>query len=103
MSEPTATGAVPGRGTYPPGYLIYRTKDGTSYFHFQCEPHEEEGIRIYIVQQPEGRTDGCHILKADDRPYVCWSGTIPDMGAARAIAREWSERELCYLRDGVTF
>ncbi len=85
-----------------PGALTYRTKDGRGYFRFQLE-WVEEGVRVYLVEQPGGRTDGCHLLSDGGRKYLCWDRSLPSVQAAKAVTAVWAEREWRYLDTGREF
>ena len=84
-----------------PRLLTYRSRDGGSYFRFQFTPHGN-GIRIHILEFPRPQLGSCHVL-SDGRPYICWSGPVSSMPAARAVASMWAEATLVYQRTGRTF
>lgn len=92
----------------------YRSEDGTAYFRFCLVERRDGRLRIYILEQPDygaREQDGhsTHRIRTSHtyggRPLhsICWSGDIRTVSDALAIAREWSERTLDYIRTGTRF
>lgn len=82
--------------------LTYRSRDGSAYFRFGFTALGS-GIRIRILESPSLSAGSCHVLRDRQGPYVCWSGSINSMPAARAVAAMWAEATLVYQRTGRTF
>src|SRR5262245_27613569 len=80
--------------------VTYRTRDGRSYFRFRMSQVGGH-LRIYILEFPGKRS--CHVLRDASGHYICWSGRIHSISAAKAIAATWAEATLTYQRTGRTF
>jgi hypothetical protein len=80
--------------------LTYRSRDGSAFFRFRFTPIRGD-IRIHILEYPGNGS--CHVLHDHSGAYICWSGAIRSMAAAKAIAAMWSEATLVYQRTGRTF
>lgn len=80
--------------------LTYLSRDGSSLFQFRFMPLGGD-IRIHILEyQGSG---SCHVLHDHRGAYICWSGAIRSMAAAKAVAAIWAEATLVYQRTGRTF
>jgi hypothetical protein len=80
--------------------LTYRSRDGSALFRFRFTPIGGD-IRIHILEyQGNG---SCHVLHDHHGAYICWSGAIRSMAAAKAVAAMWAEATLVYQRTGRTF
>lgn len=82
--------------------LTYRSRDGSVFFRFQFAALGND-IRIHILEFPNPQAGSCHVLSESHGPYICWSGAIRSMPAARAVAAMWAEATLVYQRTGRTF
>jgi hypothetical protein len=82
--------------------LTYRSRDGCAFFRFRFTPLGSD-IRIHILEFPKRQVGSCHVLHDSHGPYICWSGAISSMPAARAVASMWAEATLVYQRTGRTF
>ena len=82
--------------------LTYRSGDGRAFFRFAFTPLGGD-IRIYILEFPNPRMGSCHVLPDSRGPYICWSGAIRSMAAAKAVAAVWAEATLLYQRTGRAF
>jgi hypothetical protein len=82
--------------------LTYRSRDGSAFFRFQFSPVNGE-IRIHILEFPNIRIGSCHILRDHRGPFICWSGAIRSLAAAKAVATIWAESTLIYQRTGRGF
>jgi len=80
--------------------LTYRSRDGSSFFRFRFTSLGVD-IRIHILEY--AGTGSCHVLHDHNGAYICWSGAIRSMAAAKAIAAMWAEATLVYQRTGRTF
>ena len=80
--------------------LTYRSRDGSSFFRFRFTPLGGD-IRIHILEYPG--TGSCHVLHDQSGPYICWSGAVPSLAAAEAVAAMWAEATLVYQRTGRVF
>lgn len=80
--------------------LTYRSRDGSAFFRFRFTPLGGD-IRIYILEYPG--SGSCHVLHDTQGAYICWSGAIRSMAAAKAVAAIWAEATLVYQRTGRTF
>ena len=87
----------------------YRTRLGAADYRFEFEELAQESWRIYILSQPPyplNRNCGSHPthrLADGDRVYICWSGAIPSLAAAKEIAAAWAESTQEYIRSGERF
>ena len=84
----------------PSRTLTYRSRDSSSFFRFRFTSPGGD-IRIHILEFPG--TGSCHVLHDIGGPYICWSGAIHSMAAAKAVAAMWAEATLVYQRTGRTF
>ena len=82
--------------------MTYRSRDGSAFFRFGFTPLGND-IRIHILEFPNPQTGSCHVLHDANGPYVCWSGAVRSMAAARAVAAMWAEATLVYQRTGRVF
>jgi hypothetical protein len=82
--------------------LTYRSRDGRAFFRFRFTSLGGD-IRIYILEFPNRSTGSCHVLQDHRGAYVCWSGAIRSMAAAKAVAAMWAEATLVYQRTGQGF
>ena len=82
--------------------LTYRSRDGSAFFRFRFTALGND-IRIHILEFPNPQAGSCHVLSDSQGPYICWSGAISSMPAARAVAAMWAEATLVYQRTGRTF
>lgn len=86
----------------PSSALTYRSRDGSSLFHFQFTDVDGD-IRVHILGLPNPRIGSCHVLEDGHGPYICWSSPIRSMTTARAVAALWAEATLAYQRSGHVF
>lgn len=84
----------------PSRTLSYRSRDGSAFFRFRFTPLGED-IRVHILEYPGNGS--CHVLHDSRGAYICWSGAIRSMAAAKAVAAMWAEATLVYQRTGRTF
>lgn len=82
--------------------LTYRSLDGREYFRFRFA-HIGNEIRIHILEFPNPGFGSCHVLQDHQGPFICWSGAIRSMRAAKAVAAMWAEATLVYQRTGRGF
>jgi len=82
--------------------LTYRSRDGSAFFRFRFTPLGND-LRIHILEFLNSEVGSCHVLHDSHGPYICWSGAISSMPAARAVAAMWAEATLVYQRTGRTF
>lgn len=82
--------------------VTYRSRDGSEYFRFRFS-QLRSGIRIHILDFPNPATGSCHVLHDQGGAYICWSGVIRTIEAAKAVAVMWAEATLVYQRTGRTF
>jgi hypothetical protein len=80
--------------------LSYRSRDGSARFRFRFTSLGD-GIRIHILEYPGNGS--CHVLHDSRGAYICWSGAIRSMAAAKAVAAMWAEATLIYQRTGRSF
>jgi hypothetical protein len=80
--------------------LTYGSRDGSSFFRFRFTPLGG-GLRIHILEYPG--TGSCHVLHDHNGAYICWSGAIHSMAAAKAVAAMWAEATLVYQRTSRGF
>ncbi len=80
--------------------LTYRSRDGSAFFRFRFTPLAGD-IRIHILEYPG--TGSCHVLHDHRGAYICWSGVIRSMAAAKAVSAMWAEATLVYQRTGRVF
>lgn len=80
--------------------LTYRSRDGSAFFRFRFTPHGND-IRVHILEFPGTRS--CHVLHDRFGAYVCWSGAIRSIAAAKAVAAMWAEATLVYQHTGRAF
>ena len=85
-----------------PRTMTYRSCDGSAFFRFRFTPLGND-IRIHILEFPNPRSGSCHVLHDSHGPYICWSGAVGSMPAARAVAAMWAEATLVYQRTGRIF
>jgi len=82
--------------------LTYRSRDGRAFFRFRFTRLGDD-IRIHILEFPNPQAGSCHVLHDSHGPYICWSGAVSSMPAAKAVAAMWAEATLVYQRLGRTF
>jgi hypothetical protein len=80
--------------------LTYRSRDGSAFFRFRFMPLTGD-IRIHILEYPGAGS--CHVLHDHRGAFICWSGAIGSMAAAKAVAAMWAEATLVYQRTGRIF
>lgn len=80
--------------------VTYRSRDGSAFFRFRFTPLDRD-IRIHILEYPGNGS--CHVLHNTQGAYICWSGAIRSMTAAKAVAAMWAEATLVYQRTGRIF
>ena len=100
MSESQVGQSAP---ALPRGVLIYRSRDGSTYFRFHFVRLTAGDIRIYILEQPVSQRGSCHVLHDSRGPYICWSQAIGSMAEAKAVTAMWAEATLVYQRTGRSF
>lgn len=99
--RPAVRGVVGASDTSSP-VLTYRSRDGGSFFRFRFTPLGND-VRVYIIQFPNPDVGSCHVLHDHRGAYICWSGAILSMAAAKAVAAMWAEATLVYQRTRRTF
>jgi len=82
--------------------LTYRSRDGSAFFRFRFTSLAED-IRVQILEFPNPGIGSCHVLHDHRGAFICWSGAIRTMAAAKAVAAMWSEATLVYQRTGRAF
>jgi hypothetical protein len=82
--------------------LTYRSRNGSALFRFQFTLLGS-AIRIHILEFPNPQFGSCHVLHDSRGPYICWSGVVSSMPAARAVTAMWAEATLVYQRTGRAF
>jgi len=82
--------------------VTYRSRDGSAFFRFRFTALGSD-IRIHILEFPNPNIGSCHVLHDNQGSYICWSGAISSMPAARAVAAMWAEASLVYQRTGRAF
>src|SRR5689334_16628770 len=73
--------------------VTYRSRDGSEFFRFRFS-HLGSGIRIHILEFPNPGVGSCHVLHDQGGSYICWSGVIRTIEAAKAVAAMWAEATL---------
>jgi len=101
-SQTSVVRVVSGQPERPSRILTYRSRDGHGFFRFRFTSLGA-GIRIHILEFPNPDTGSCHVLHDSQGPYICWSGMIASIQAARAVAATWAEATLVYQRSGREF
>jgi hypothetical protein len=84
----------------PSRTLTYRSRDGSALFRFRFTSLGGD-IRIHVLEYPG--TGSCHVLHDHNGAFICWSGALRSMAAAKAVALMWAEATLVYQRTGRTF
>jgi len=93
---------------YIRGTLVYYSLDGTTHFRFRFDRQSDDGIRIYILEQPPygGRDESMvstHRVEDEMGNYICFQPLPNTTKQAREVARTWGELTLRYIRTGQRF
>lgn len=83
----------------------YISRNGGLEFCFRYEP---QSGRVYIEHSPPygaRPTDSHSTHRISDHPnfYICWSSPLRNESDAFAVAREWAENTVLYIRNGRSF
>lgn len=99
----TSTGrpGYPGRSGLFEVKAKYRLEDGSSDYSFHFCEQSDGSFRVYILYPPGPTPHRLH--DSESGAYICWSEPIPDLNAAKTVARAWSELTHRFLSTGQNF